>query len=507
MPLSAQPPEPPPTAPTPLETSLTAERVTVADQVRMGLVGLHALRPITPRWYGGVSVFGAATGDRGGFFGWGLTSGYRLRQGPWQADAGLFIGGGGGSPGWVGGGLMLRPHLALQYDWGPARLGLGVSQLRFPSGTVQATQPFATLGWTGQTFFGPAGGAPDAADAARSKDHAMASETAATFGSYAMRAGSPRRDGSGDAGNLRQAGVVFRRDLPGLWAGSLQPYWLLSAAGSLTASYAGYAELLGGAGLRYALPAVPSLAARAEVAVGSGGAGAAVDTGGGLLAKLLAGLSWQAVPALSVSAMAGQTASRGRFRADELRLELAYRGWDVVPGASRSSASAPGPAALEWAPWALSSSVTRYAGLARDDGSKRSADISALRLERELGPAAPHWRLVGQAGIAVGGNAGGYATGQLGVGWLSAPVGNEGDNGNGGWRFGGEATLGAAGGGGVRVDGGLIGQAQLQARRALSRDWALQADAGWLYGRHGTLSSGLIGVSAVYSFSRLQGTR
>ena len=74
-----------------------------------------------------------------------------------------------------------------------------------------------------------------------------------------------------------------------------------------------------------------------------------------------------------------------------------------------------------------------------------------------------------------------------------------------GWRLGAEASVGAAGGGAVKVGGGLVAQAQLQARYSLSPQWALQADAGWLRSRQGSLSSPLLGLSAVVSFSRLQG--
>ena len=115
----------------------------------MGLVGLHALRPVTPHLSIGPSVFGATEGDHGGYFGWGVGAAYRWRQGDWSAEVGLFVGGGGGSPGWVGGGLMLRPSLLISRDVGPLRLGLGVSQVTFPSGTVRATVPFASLSWTG----------------------------------------------------------------------------------------------------------------------------------------------------------------------------------------------------------------------------------------------------------------------------------------------------------------------------------------------------------------------
>jgi len=60
--------------------------------------------------------------------------------------------------------------------------------------------------------------------------------------------------------------------------------------------------------------------------------------------------------------------------------------------------------------------------------------------------------------------------------------------------------VGAAGGGGVRVSDGWIGEAQVLARMAVSPNWAVQPDAGWLRGRDGRLSSPQLGLSAMYSF-------
>ena len=226
--------------------------------------------------------------------------------------------------------------------------------------------------------------------------------------------------------------------------------------------------------------------------------GTAVDTGGGLLAKLSGGLSWQINRNLGLTAALGRVASRGAFNPREARVELVYRGWDGVPMGPAADATGSGPATdtLAWTPWAFSAGSLQYRRVPRDDGQAPGLGVAALKLERELGR---HWRLVGQAAIATHGGAGGYATGQLGLGWLTAASAGS------AWRVGGEASLGAAGGGGVTLSGGLFGQAQAQARYALSPQWALQADAGWLHSRHGALSTPLYGLSVVYSFSRLQG--
>ena len=59
-------------------------------------------------------------------------------------------------------------------------------------------------------------------------------------------------------------------------------------------------------------------------------------------------------------------------------------------------------------------------------------------------------------------------------------------------------------GGGVRTGGGLIAQAQWIGRYELSPSLALQLDAGWLRSPDGVLSTPMLALHTVYSFSRLQ---
>jgi hypothetical protein len=126
VPFPDTPPAPPAAFVAPPEVRLTEEDIRVADHTHMGMLGLYYLRPLSPNWLGGIAVFGAINGDHGGFFGWGISAAYQLRNGPWRAEAGLFAGGGGGSPGWVGGGLMLRPHVALTRTWGNGGSGRNI---------------------------------------------------------------------------------------------------------------------------------------------------------------------------------------------------------------------------------------------------------------------------------------------------------------------------------------------------------------------------------------------
>jgi hypothetical protein len=480
----------------PVEISVTAERIDVGNGVHMGMLGLNYQRLFTPNWSAGLSAYGAATGDRGGFFAWGANGAYRQSWGPWQAETGLFVGGGGGSPGWVGGGLMLRPHLEVSRGLGPWRLGVGASRVKFPNGQVDSSQPYVSLRWTGDRYLGPGSGLTAAQPDAAWKNRAFESELVGVLGAYSPDK-PPSRSGLGQQGSLRYGGLAYRRSLDaGAWLGGT-PYVGLTTLGAMGGGYDGYAELAGTLGLQWRLAAVPSLAFRAEAGLGAGGAGATVDTGGGALAKVSGALVWQPTPQFSVATMLGRVQSRGPFSAREARVELAWRFWDVLPtGGPVLASPGPQPQAAEWAPWQVSLGAVRYTDMLRDSGLSLPMSMVALKLERQFGP---NWRLVTLANTAATGQAGGYAAGHIGAGWMSGPLAGS------PLQLGAEASIGAAGGGSVTVSGGLIAQAQLQARYALSPDWALQFEVGRLRSVRGNLSSPLVGLNLVSSFSRLEG--
>jgi hypothetical protein len=166
-----------------------------------------------------------------------------------------------------------------------------------------------------------------------------------------------------------------------------------------------------------------------------------------------------------------------------------------MPAAPDGPAPAAPGSTSSWAAWQVTAGLVDYSRMWRQDGSRSGVGVMAVKLARELGPS---WQVVAQAATAVSGEAGGYATGHLGAGWLSAArPGSD-------WRLGAEASVGAAGGGGVRVDGGVFAQAQMQARYRLAGDWSLQVDAGLLRGLRGNWSSPMIGLGLVSSFTRLE---
>ena len=476
----------------PVQISMTAEQLSLPGTEKMGVIGAHYLLDVTPRFSGGLSAFGAVTGQRGGFFSLGVTGEYHYKRGPWQLESGLFVGGGGGGPGWTGSGLMLRPYVGVNYDLGNMALGLGVSNVTFPDGEESSNQLYATVKWNTSSFMGANGGG-DALFSNALAQQSVPTEFAAMTGIYRMYAGSVHKDGSGPASDMHYAGFVYRRGLSGQVFGA-SPYWLLSTAGAAGGEYDGYAELGSGLGLQYALPFYPALRLRGEVVAGMAGAGSAVDTGGGVIGKWLVGASTQLHPDLGLSFSAGSLNSRGRFKAHEARVELAFTGWDIVPQSIQSTLSL--PKRLVWAPWEVSAGISHFPTMLRKNGETAALDVMAFRFYRD---GAYGLSVFGQAATAVNGKAGGYAVGSVGGGWLAPalPWGKA--------RVGAEASLGAAGGGLVQVGGGGIAQTEMFIRYPVSRDWSVQANAGWFGSLKGELSSPLYGLNLVYGFSRLEG--
>ena len=91
----------------------------------MGLYSIGAYDRLNPWLYGGINLYGAASGRRGGFFTGGYTLGVdRQLTDNWIFDSGVYVGAGGGGSAAQGGGLMIRPHVGLKYDMGWSALGL-----------------------------------------------------------------------------------------------------------------------------------------------------------------------------------------------------------------------------------------------------------------------------------------------------------------------------------------------------------------------------------------------
>ncbi|PZR19297.1 MAG: hypothetical protein DI538_31285 [Azospira oryzae] len=112
------------------------------DGGRTAFASLSYLMALGDDWGFGPGFYGAAKGNYGGIFTVGFTGQRRWRlSGNTHLAASLYVGAGGGVSSEqlrFGGGLMLRPELSLRTEVGAWYTGVGVSQIRFPSGNVKS---------------------------------------------------------------------------------------------------------------------------------------------------------------------------------------------------------------------------------------------------------------------------------------------------------------------------------------------------------------------------------
>jgi hypothetical protein len=468
---------------------LSTESLELPGGERMGWVGGGLLVEASRYLQLGVEAFGAVRGERGGFITLGGTAIAHWPLTPeLELEAGLHVGAGGGRGGLplAGGGLLVRSHLGFDYrlsrqDW----LGFGLSQVEFPSGTIASRQPYLVFQHSFRTLL-PGGHAWDAGDeiGAAASNSGPSHRVAAVYRRYRIPAGVKTDGGGVQYPTLDLLGIEWNQPLDGRW------YLALEAAGAVGGQSQGYMQILGGLG--YRLPLSRRFAASLSAGVGPAGGGA-VDTGGGTLVSAQLGLETilGANTALKLQIGEARTPSSG-FRARSAALQLGYR-FEMPTLDDASPLPLADLAAYRRRALQLRAAVQRYqAGPPnwRSGRAEEPVDNLGFQLDYFV---SPRFYLTGQGLAAYAGEAGAYMTGLFGAGSrlvLAGPLFVQ-----------AEALLGAAGGGGVAVGSGLVGQAMLGLGLDLSPAWSLLASGGRIQSVDGPLRNRVCGLSLGYRFT------
>jgi hypothetical protein len=456
----------------PAQIRLGIEKVTLPGDEKMGLVGTTYLVDIGRGFAVGPAAYGAVSGQRGGLFTVGGELAWRHRiAGPVDLDLGYYAGGGGGGSAPVGGGLMLRPHADLLWDFGAFRAGVSWSQVRFPSGAIDSRQ--FGLVWSAHTDFRyvPRDRIGEHSDLSGRSGMGF-DRVQAVVGVYKPRDGSTRVSGGALEGDIGYVGARMERAVDN------HVYWGIEASGAASGGVAGYAEYLGTLGAETAVWS-DVLILGGRVALGMGGGGD-IDVGGGLLAK--AGLygTVRLSRSLGLTLEGGMTrAPQGTFRALHAAASLNW----ILDDPTDLTAP-PRNTRTEWV-----GGVERYQAQ-RTDGTRRTVDLVVLKAHRFV---ARHAYLSGQVQSAYGGGAGGYTSGLFGVG-VQWPVARR-------VHVGAEALIGAAGGGGVQTQGGAIAKPNVYVGVDLGRSTSLRVGAGRIKSlRSGGLDAGTVDATLAFTF-------
>jgi hypothetical protein len=436
----------------------------------MGLLGTSYLLEVAPGVCFGPGVYSALSGQRGGLFVVGAEAALCMPlAGPLSLQAGLYVGGGGGGGAPVGGGLMLRPHADLLWDFGGLRAGVSYSNVRFPSGQINSSQFGLVLDMsTDFNYLSPARGTLAFDGSGRT---GMGFDRILMVGGvYRPRAGSLGNSGVPLQSQIGYVGARAERFFtPNLYGG-------LEANGAASGGAAGYAEFLGTLGAEFA-PGSDAFTLGARVALGMGGGGD-IPTGGGLLAKAALDASLRLSRDLSLGLEAGWAkAPQGSFSAPFGSIALR---WDL------DHADGP-PTNLAREEWA--GGVETYHLAARKQGPPQSLQNVTLKFNRFVGDTV---YLSGQVHSAYAGDAGAFSVGLVGAGaqWRIGEM----------WLVGAELLGGAAGGGGVATGSGAIVQPMAYVGVELSPSLYLRLGGGQVKAINGPLDSHVADLTLVFSF-------
>jgi len=471
------------------------EQVNVGqNNQRLGLFGASYLVDLPTSAYGGISVYSAVNGDLGGFFTGGFSAGWRPRiTEKTHIDLGLFIGGGGGGAAPQGGGLMLRPHIGVDYDFGNYQLGLQYSRVHFPNGEIDSRQIVLALAMPFQSLFLDRGETTDRniddsiiPSGLRAQVGFQRNEIGLLSTTYVPDSDVRNTSGQLSTKNVNLLGFSYRHYFKNRW------YYSVDAAGAAGGEADGYAELLGGVGYRFPLGQDNRAAITTRIALGSAGGGL-IDTGGGFIGKVGIGAEYRLTRHLTGGIDYGLIDSAGSFRAKTLDVYLSYAMNSLVfvrePQPMESTDS------LQAANWRIRTSVQTYREPQRKTVTQQNIDLLSLKIDRSITPSV---YLTGQASGAFDGDAGGYAVGLVGAGWQSQAFNHL------GWVTQAELLIGASGGGSIDVGGGAMAQPMVGIGYHFTRSLGLHFMAGRVKSFHGNLDVPVYDLGISYRFSTVE---
>lgn len=458
------------------------EELTLPGNEKLGLLGLGYLFDNKldehASFYYGLGVYSAVSGQRGGFFTGGGEFGLRYRTGRLVLDGGLFVGGGGGGAAPQGGGLMLRPHAGVLYDFGRFALGLEYSMVSFPNGNIDSDQFALVTEFSFQSVF--------ADDDQYGDLSGLDLQMAPVYIAPTLQYYSPTSSAVQSTGvqETTLAGIELGRYI------NNNAWFFLESAAAFRGDADGYAELLGGMGYRY--PLTDRIALQARLGAGAAGGGA-VDTGGGFVYKASLGAELALTDSLSLGLDYGLIdAPDGSFEAEMARVTLRY---GLEMAAVSTTPSRLDPEDITPGRWALRLSHVTYLSdpTLRKGGGSGDVNLIAMKADRLLSDKV---YLTGQAAAAYDGDAGGYATGLLGIGYSQMLTDR--------LAIRAELLAGAAGGGGINTSGGAIVQPMAGLTWKLTKNLDFALMAGKLVSVRGDLDTAVLDVGLAYRFNTLE---
>ncbi len=467
------------------------ENISLPASEELGLLGANYLIENSlagkSSWNLGLGVYGAVTGERGGFFTGGFHLGWRYSLSrSYFLESNAFVGGGGGGSAPQGGGLMLRAAAGLGKQVGLDRYLLGLSRVSFPNGAINSNQisfaysrQFSLLHFSGWS-----------SDSVRSRwrnafanNKSYSQQISVQVMNYFPGRSVKGRDSRLHESMLSVLGIRVSQQMGKVFWGEFE------TAGGMSGGIDGFAQVLGGLSVKKALHRKVSLTSGWLLGAAGGGN---VDTGGGMITRAYSGVEVVLSPRWRSYLQLGYvSAFDGGFSAKTVNMNLVYQ-FQNISTEKKSIKKSASTLNVKWRKLRVRPGVqryTRYAKNARKYLGTPNPDVDLTNLKLDAFVSRSVF-FTGQALGAFDGGAGGYAVGLLGPGiQINRYVGVE-------------LLAGVAGGGGIAVGSGKIIQPMINFELPHNKRWSSEISVGYIKAVDEALSAYVLNAGLVYRFAQ-----
>ena len=448
----------------------------------MGVTGIHLNRSFN-RFYVGLGMYGAVTGERGGFFTLGLNAGYKLPVlKKLLIDSGIHFGGGGGASTPDGGGAFILPHVNLELKLKNFSLTTGYSYINFfDRGEIRSHQLNASIQIPLKMNYASSDAAQNIFDLKDLQKSSWNREPLRVAVITHLNNLSLKR-GELKGRTIRLAGFEFDTYM------NKNTFLFIKLDGAYHGIRAGYMDILLGGGYHLSFNNQKTNII-GKFGIGAGGGGG-VDSKGGFLIYPDVSIEQHLANNIYASVNTGLLMSpNSHFKSTNWGLGLKYylkaNGVEGV-----SSESKPIFKGIE-----VIVKQDLYLGAARIKNPDNDLYSIALQLNYQLNK---NLYLAGQTAFANFRDGGAYAEGIVGAGIQTNYFGEN------KYNFFIQNLAGAAGGGGVNTEQGAIIKPSLGMNYRVNSELAIRGAVGYIKSIAGGVSSATINIGVNYQLAFLK---
>jgi hypothetical protein len=458
--------------------------INMKNEPNMGLVGAHYLIDLNEYIYGGIGMYGATTGERGGLFTLGANIGTKLNFYYFILDFGLHLGGGGGDAAKVGGGLFTLPHASIFFPFGDLNLGIGYSHINFNDGNINNSQLKFDINlplhysWydynsAESKYHLHEFGHIDPYYTKSNSKHCFA----AKFDNYFPLKGSKDVNNKDLDVPINLVGFEYNYFI------NKKLFLSFEADGAYRGIKGGYMDLLGGIGYTFNSNFFDI---RTKLLAGAGGGGS-IETDGGMFFIPKLEIEKELFLNTIFNINTGYLFSlQNNLNAITLGGTLKYK---LQIGDTKSKENNKF-SLFKLKGFSIDFSSQTYLNAQKND--TRNIDLGQLSTQLNF-HISKYSYLAGQATFAYIGNAGAYAEGLVGYGFTQ----NFTDD----YRYFIQLLAGTAGGGGVATDQGFVIKPSLGTNFQFHNQYGIQCKLGYIYAPLGKLSCPFFGIGLNYQIS------